>query len=473
MFNKMLFACMFFCCCTVMNASDARYVGMGNLSLLFPDEFHRLDLYDFAAIPAALMNNDTVQFFAVRASGLTELWPNASLKYLAIGQAFPQKLTDYMPLEAAAALYSAVPMFSLSPAEFVYSSCQAKEKFDDFGNVSKPQAWRLYGGWGQLNQTYADSLTDNIKTPALAFAYSKPVSENLSYGFSGDLFYGMFNSAGGHDKATLFPVGGGGGVAFGRHPLSVGLNVEYHYPMFDFSETFGTITYAEKYSGHAVSPSLGVTYQIDNLSWVTAANFKWLNMNGHHDTLSVGSLKSTGYLAKSQLYYSTGMIRAAGLVFYDNRSPSYTDETGNIWFNSSFLDYGVGIGIGLVMNKLNAGLEALIRQDQIDEKITPETFKARNMVFKAGLEYSLIKTLLIRAGYNYVLNDPDLSDADDRFKAHVITGGFGINAMPDFRFDVGYNYRMGKTESDPNEKVTDHIFFAYFKYTIRANDNMF
>jgi len=32
---------------------------------------------------------------------------------------------------------------------------------------------------------------------------------------------------------------------------------------------------------------------------------------------------------------------------------------------------------------------------------------------------------------------------------------------------------MGKTEADPNEKVTDHIFFAYFKYTIRAKDNMF
>ena len=43
--------------------SNARFMGMGNLTFLFQDDYQKLDLYDFAGISAGFLQNDDVSCF--------------------------------------------------------------------------------------------------------------------------------------------------------------------------------------------------------------------------------------------------------------------------------------------------------------------------------------------------------------------------------------------------------------------------
>lgn len=110
-------------------AGDVRFSGMGNLSFIFQDDFHKLDLYDFAGISAGFFSNDSISFVGLRASGLKESWEKDSLTYLAIGQAIPQRLTDYAPVEAVS-FYEVIPQFNLVPCELIYVSSYNYGQFD-------------------------------------------------------------------------------------------------------------------------------------------------------------------------------------------------------------------------------------------------------------------------------------------------------------------------------------------------------
>ena len=62
-------------------AADARLAGMGDLSLIFQDDFYRLDLYDFANMSAGFIRNDSLSSYILRGSGLKESWEIDSLSY--------------------------------------------------------------------------------------------------------------------------------------------------------------------------------------------------------------------------------------------------------------------------------------------------------------------------------------------------------------------------------------------------------
>ena len=141
-------------------ASDARFAGMGNLTFILEDDLHKLNLYDFAGISAGLLKADSFPSVMLRASGLKEVWQKDSLTYLAIGQAIPQKLADYAPVEAIA-FYEVIPQFPTVPVELIYTSPQLKETYDDWGNLKAPQSWRIYAGYSQLMRGYiGDALRD-------------------------------------------------------------------------------------------------------------------------------------------------------------------------------------------------------------------------------------------------------------------------------------------------------------------------
>ncbi len=148
----------------------------------------------------------------MRASGLKEIWQKDSLTYFALGEAIPRKLADYAPVEAIS-FYEVIPQFPTVPNEFIYTSTRLEETYDDWGNLIQPQSWRIHLGYSQLARGYiGDTLTDRVKTPAFMGVYSRPISKNWDYGLSTDLFYGMYNSADNQNKASLFPIGVGGGV---------------------------------------------------------------------------------------------------------------------------------------------------------------------------------------------------------------------------------------------------------------------
>jgi len=460
--------------CAIGYGIEARSAGMGNLSLLFPDDFHRYDLYDYASIPAALMWNDTTTFTAIRLSGLQETWRHDSLRYLAIGEAFPRKLIDNTPLQAISYIYNALPVFNMSPADFVYSSSKTKETSGDFGNTKKPQAWRFYGNYGMLNQTrLGDSLTSRIKTPGFSFAYAKPVSKTLNYGLSGDLFYSSFTSGDGDDKATLLPIGAGGGIALNKSNISAGINVEYHYPMFKYSETWGTNTYSESFKGHAATPSVGAILKSGPVTWASTVHYTWMSLSGTSEGEDVGDVMITGYSGTTTVLISRGLIRGAVFGRYDTRTPKYTDETSNEWFKMTYTDLNGGAGVGMSQGKISAGFEGIVLQGQINDNLDNTSFKNRDLTGKAGVEYSIIKGLCARAGFNYGIYDPDLDGSGDKITSQSITGGFGVIALPGMRLDIAYNYRTATTETDPDEKITDHIVLLYFKYLIPEKEGFF
>lgn len=448
-------------------ASDARFAGMGNLSLLFQDDLYKLDLYDFAGIPAGLIKNDSSPGVAVRASGLKEIWQKDSLTYFALGQALPQKLTDYAPVEAVA-FYEVIPQLPLVPCELIYTSSRLRETYDDWGKVIPPQAWRIYTGYGQLNRGYiGDTINERVRTPAISGVYSRALSKNFDYGFSGDVFYGTYNSADNEDKVTLFPPGCGGGIVYNSNKINIGLNGEYHYPMFELKETWGSATHATKFSGHSASPTLGSLVKLDKITWITALNYKWVSLGGKYDNSDIGDLKITGYTAKTMALFVPNFARFALFGELNDRTPVYIDNDGDKWFESAYRNYLIGIGTGTTVKNLTVGIEGLYKYNFMNDKLEDTSVTGNDYVIKLGAEFTFIKNLFIRGGYNYNQIDPNLDEADDNTIFNVITGGLGINLIENTRIDIGYNYKWGKAGLDPEEKITDHIVFLYFRYIIK------
>jgi len=456
--------------CSILFATNARLAGMGGLSLIFEDDLYKLDIYDFAGIAAGLFENDTISNVIARADGLKEVWQRDSLTYLALGQAIPQRLIDYAPVEAVA-FYEVIPQFPLTPCELIYTSSQRKEAYDDWGNLRPLQVWRIYADYSQLSRKYiGDSLEDRVRTPAVSGIYCRPITQNFDYGLSSDLFYGIFNSADNQEKVTLVPIGAGGGVAYNKSPVNLGLNGEYHYLMFDYNETYAGTTHSGGYSGHAASPSFGSSIKLTNFTWVGAVNYKWISLSGKADGNDIGDLKITDYLIKSRVLFTPSLIRLCLFGQYDNKTPIYTSVSGDKWFETVYKSYNFGGSAGVVIGKIMAGLEGLYKSNIADDKEANETYKSSDLTGRFGLEYCLIKDIFIRSGFNYNQSDPDLNQSDDNITFNTIAAGIGINLIKNIRFDLAYNYKFGKLDSDPQEKIFDHLGFLFFKYILRSKE---
>jgi len=451
-------------------ASDARFAGMGNLAFILEDDLHKLNLYDFAGISAGLLKTDSFPSAMLRASLLKEIWQKDSLTYFALGQAIPQKLADFAPVEAIS-FYEVIPQFPGVPCEVIYTSPQLKETYDDWGNLKAPQSWRIYAGYSQLTRGYiGDTLSDKVKTPAFSAVFSRPISKAFDYGITGDLFYGMYNSADKKDKATLLPPGCGIGFVYNGNKMSLGFNTEYHYPMFEFRETYGDITHTTEFNGHSASPTLGSLVKLDKITWITALDYKWLSLGGKYDTFSLGDLKMTGYNARTMALFVPGFTKFAFLGEYSNRTPVLVDKNGNKDFEVAYRNYTLGIGSGMMREKLVVALEGLYKYSLSTDKIRDTTIVGADFTIKLGLESRFSKNLFIRAGYNYNQQDPNLDKADDHTIFNVITGGLGINLIKNARLDIAYNYKLGKVKFDPEERITDHIGYLYLRYNLPERD---
>ena len=448
---------------------DVRFSGMGNLSLIFQDDFHKLDLYDFAGISAGFLKNDSISFVGLRASGLKELWEKDSLTYLTIGQAIPQRLTDYAPVEAVS-FYEVIPQFNLVPCELIYVSRQIEESYGYFGNVSKPQAWGVYAGYSQLNRGFVDvEESDVIKTPSLAIVYSKSISDNFAFGLSVDGFLGAFTSADKQDKISLTPFGVGSGISYNNETVSLGLNIDYHYPMFTYTHTWEEGEFKERFNGHALSPLFGAVVKFSRITWASALDYKWVSLGGSYDGNDIGGLKINSFSVKTQILCEPSFVRITGFVEHDYKKPVYTDNTYNIWFETAYKNYTFGGGAGMVLDIAKVGIEGLYKSIRAEDKLSEETLRSSDMSIKLGAELGLIKNFFIRAGYNYGQFDPDLDDiidADDCIITNTLTSGLGINFLRNTRIDLAYNYKWAKTDLDPEEKITDHIISLYLKYAL-------
>jgi len=277
----------------------------------------------------------------------------------------------------------------------------------------------------------------------------------------------MFNSADDREQATLFPIGAGAGVVYKRPGLNLGLGGEYHYPMFEYQWTWFENTHKEKFSGHSVSPALGSSVKFSRGIWASALNYKWLGLSGRYDGQAMGDLTLDGYGAKTQLLLMPGTVPISFFGKYDYRRPIFTDEDGKKWFETIFTDYITGIGLGIIRGRLTAGLEGFYQYSQMEDKIAKEEVSRSDFIVKLGAEFGLRKDLYLRAGYNYNQQDPDLAEPDDRISFNTITTGLGINLIQNTRIDFAYNYRLGRTDSDPEERITDHIIFIYLRYNLK------
>lgn len=447
---------------TVGQSSQTRFAGMGALSFVFQDYFNRLDLYDFAEMPAGFFRHDSVSNVVLRGSGLRESWELDSLVYLSIGQAIPQKLIDYAPVEAVS-FYDVIPQFDLVPCEIIYRSSRHESTYDYFGNPRKPQAWGVNVGYSQLQREFRDDGTsDAIRTPSFSFVYSRPLFEGFDFGLAGDGFYGAYNSPDSEEKITLMPFGGGGGISYNSAIVTVGLNGDYHYASFSYDGTLGS----EKFSGHAIAPSIGSLVRFANFIWVGAFDYRWVNLAGTANGEDMGELKITGYSTKTQILFSRHFARVAGFVKYDSKKPIYTDESGDIWFETAYDSYDFGGGCGIVISQINAGFEGLYRYRLADDLNSEQIVKSNSVILRCGAEFSFVENLFVRGGYIFDAFDPDLDLDSDKTMTNTVTAGFGLNFFENTRIDIAYNYKWMKTDLDPDERVTDHVVFVYFERTM-------
>lgn len=454
-------------------AVDARLAGMGDLSFIFQDDFSRLDLYDFANMSAGFARHDSISSYVLRGSGLTESWEIDSLSYFSIGQAIPQKLIEYAPVEAVA-FYEVIPEFNLVPCEFIYTSARSKETYDFLGNALTPQSYRISAGYSQLNRDDENvDGRDILKTPSFSFVYAKQLSGVLDIGLAGDVFYGIYNTSDKRDEVSLLPIGGDLGITYNTSALNLGLNAEYHYPIFTYThKMLSGDEYSEDYKGHAFSPSVGSVINWGGITWATVADYKWIDLGGSNEDGPVGDLEINGYAAKTQVLYIPSFIRATGFAQYNFKKPTYTDEGDeDPWYEVAFKDYMFGGGIGVALKETNIGIEGFYKNFSIDNKINEERTASNELTIKCGAELGLaVENCYLRGGYNYSRLDPDTEDtlnADDRSFVNTVTAGLSINVFKDTRIDIAYNYKWTRDNLLPDERVTDHIVFLYFKYILK------
>ena len=121
-----------------------------------------------------------------------------------------------------------IPRFSLPPCQFRYESRRLEEKYTEFGEKIPPMAWGFYASFAQVS---AES-SDVVNTPEFLIIYSRPLSPSLDFGIQADGFYGSYKSAYQDRKASLIPLGGRGGISLVNRRLTLGIDLDYHYPMF-------------------------------------------------------------------------------------------------------------------------------------------------------------------------------------------------------------------------------------------------
>jgi len=442
-------------------AADARFMGMGNLSLLFQDDYQRLDLYDFAGISSGFFRNDTVSFAGLRGSVLREEWEQDSVVYWAIGQALPEKLQDYAPVEALG-YYQPIPTFRTIPWELIYVSRRTEAGYDYFGGKLSRQSWGFWGGYSRLSRS-ANEETESISTPALNLIYARPVSDRLDFGIAFDAFYGSYSSPGGTYGASLIPLGGGAGVSYSDARFDVGINTEYHYLSFGFEYPSGT---EESFSGHAISPVLGAVLRVAGLTWANALGYRRIGLAGSYDGNDLGDLEITAYSAKTQLLYTIRFVRLAFFGAFDQQTPVYTNPADSAEFETAYQTYALGGGLGIVHGPALIGAEGFLQKASTDDRVFEEMTKGDEWGIKVGFEIRPVMPFALRGGFNYTTVDPDVDIADDIEKTTTITCGLGFNAVGKTRFDIGYNYMQIKTDLYPDERISDHVVFLYMKHLL-------
>lgn len=442
-------------------AADARFMGMGNLSFLFQDDYQRLDLYDFAGISSGFFRNDSMSFTGLRGSVLRQEWEQDSVVYWAIGQALPRKLQEYAPVEALG-YYQPIPTFQTIPWELIYVSRRTEAGYDYFGGELSRQAWGFWGGYSRLSRTFNEE-TESISTPALNLIYARPFSDRFDFGVTFDAFYGSYSSPGGNYGASLLPLGGGAGFSYTDAKFDVGLNTEYHYLNFSFEYPSGT---EESFSGHAVSPALGAVFKVAGLTWANALGYRWIGLVGSHDGNDLGDLGITVYSAKTQLLYRLQLIRVALFGSFDQQTPVYTDPGDSVEFETLYQNYVLGGGLGMEHGPALIGVEGYLHKSSTDDRMVAQVVKGDEWGVKVGFEIRPVRPFALRGGFNYTTIDPDVDIADDIEKTTTITCGLGFNPAGATRFEIGYNYGQTKTDLYPDERIRNHVVFLYVKHVL-------
>jgi hypothetical protein len=406
-------------------AGDARFMGMGNLSVLRQE------------------------------------WEQDSVVYWAIGQALPEKLQAYAPVEALG-YYQSIPAFETLPWEIIYVSRRTETGYDYFGSELSRRSWGFWGGYSRLSRTYNEE-TESISTPALNLIYARPFSDRFDFGVAFDAFYGSYSAPGGTYSASLVPLGGGAGLSYNDAKFNLGFDTEYHYLSFSFEYPSGN---EESFSGHAISPALGAILKVAGLTWANALGYRWIGLAGSYNGNDLGDLGITAYSAKTRLLYELRGLRLAVFGSFDQQVPIYTDPGDSVEFETAYQNYVLGGGLGMVHGPALIGAEGFLQKVSTDDRLIAEVVKGDQWGIKVGVEIRPIRQFALRGGFNYTTVDPDIDIEDDVEKTNTITCGLGLNPAGTTRFDIGYNYKQTETDLNPDERISDHVFFLYVKHVL-------
>jgi hypothetical protein len=415
-------------------AQDIRNLAMGRLTLLTESDVNRLDLYDYGLNPAGLWRAEPPRLPQAGEEGSTfnDLYSEGeqalpeysstdifapfyrhsvsgnSLDKWAIGQPFPNELTDFMPVPWGSLGYSFEPYPSRPSGAYLRSR-------------TSDLAIAAQGSWSHGEHKFLyDSVT--VNTPQASFTQAGSAGA-IDYGFDVGAFYLMASER--RTSAQVFAPGVGAGIVMPLEGFSWGVDADYYHPFF--SEASGT--WDTTMNGNGVKAGAAILFKpLDSLKVALRGGYKWTNVAG---------LKFTSPWAGARAGFSTPDVPVvAGLeAAWAGTHTIYSD------YDDRLDSLSLAGGVGFRVPAWFIGLE--VRHTTAGEKF--DSLATKTLAITAGTEVN-VGMSRIRGGYGRSARDTLV------FKGSAtqwVTAGFGLD-LSGLQLDLAYNHVVhpGKDKDD-------------------------
>jgi len=455
---------------SLVQATEVRLSGMGELGLVVRDETNQISLFRFGRNVAGLFADESLSTakgdvsYGGRTSttqGLTD-----SLEYQVIGEILPSVARTFLPSLSSSQDLQDIPEFDFQPSGASFVWRQKKQENYGFGQeVRKPQAFLFDAGYSRVRRT-DHRIKDHVATPRASLGYNMELNSRFGYGFSGEFFSAGYANDSTKETATLTNWGGGLACRVSlAAQLSLGPQVNVYYP--SFSTKSGSTT--QTYSGPGYSGGLTAIFLPGWATWgvnllLTSANLK---RKGE-------SAKTSGY--EGDVRFLTAVPRLpldlGGEAGYSSKSPLVKDTLGNRSYDSQFSEWHLGGGLGYRVTRVFLGLEAGLRKQTQTDHLGGTSYQRRDTAFieseqtaKFGAELALPANTYFRTGYVWSSFDPDTKVALNGETRTKITLGFGVKLLGGkYLGDLAYQRRTSSFEDKTlNHRVTENAVILVIK----------
>jgi hypothetical protein len=424
-------------------AQDIRNLAMGRLTLLAESDVNRLDLYDYGLNPAGLWRavpprssgeGEEAPPFSNFLGGDGEVLPEYSSTQVfapfyghsvpgdsfdqwAIGQPFPNELTDFMPVPWGELGYSFYPYPSRPSGGYLRSR-------------NSDGATAVQGSWSHGEHNFGNELLA-VNTPQASYVQAGSAGA-VDYGFDANAFCILV--AEGRSSAQVLGPGLGGGLVVPSEAFSWGVNADYYHPFFrEASGSWDTIM-----NGNGFKAGAAMLFEpMDTLKVALRGGFKWTKVAGL--TFASSWAGARAGFSPPDVPVVAGLEAAwAG---------THTMYSG---YNDMLDSLSLAGGVGYRVPVWFIGVEA--RHTTAGEKL--DSLPTKTLALTAGTEVN-VGISHIRGGYGRSAQDTLV------FKGSAtqwVSAGFGLD-LSGLQLDLAYNHVV-RSDTDKDDIIYLSVRFG-------------